>query len=321
MKRKREVTVLLLSLPFFVVFLMVHPTFVHPEVLQLSMGTSTVGGIFNNIGSPVAQCINRALPEVNITTEFTEGTVENLRLMGKKKMQLAVISPQIGYFARQGTNMFKGNPVDFRVISRLLPNTNVWVVLEKSDIKKFSDLRGRKVAVGPASGGLGTIAQTQLRFNDIDYKKDIKPYFLGAGEMAEALKDGTVEAAILTAELTHMVATTHKIRVLSWSEKDLDNMVTKEPFFGKYLLPANFFKGVNYPVLTADNGIQLICNTDMDEGLVYKLTKAVLENLECVAKIYAPAEVITPQWAASELGNPFHPGAIKYFKEKGLWKK
>jgi TRAP transporter TAXI family solute receptor len=321
MKRKREVAVLLMSLPFFVLFLTFNPPAARTEVLQLSMGTSTVGGIFNNIGSPVAQCVNRALPEVNITTEFTEGTVENLRLMGKKKMQLAVISPQIGYFARQGTNMFKGNPVDFRVISRLLPNTNVWVVLEKSDIKKFSDLKGRKVAVGPASGGLGTIAQTQLRFNDIDYKKDIKPYFLGAGEMAEALKDGTVEAAILTAELTHMVATTHKIRVLSWSEKDLDNMITKEPFFGRYLLPANFFKGVNYPVLTADNGIQLICNTDMDEGLVYKLTKAVVENLECIGKIYAPAKIITPQWAASELGNPFHPGAIKYFKEKGLWKK
>ncbi len=318
---KRKVAVLLLSLPFFVLFLSFNPHTAHTEVLQLSMGTSTVGGIFNNIGSPVAQCVNRALPEVNITTEFTEGTVENLRLMGKKKMQLAVISPQIGYFARQGTNMFKGNPVDFRVISRLLPNTNVWVVLEKSDIKKFSDLRGRKVAVGPASGGLGTIAQTQLRFNGIDYKKDIKPYFMGAGEMAEALKDGTVEAVILTAELTHMVATTHKIRVLSWAEKDLDHMVTKEPFFGKYLLPANFFKGVNYPVLTADNGIQWICNTDMDEGLVYKLTKALVENLECVAKIYAPAKAITPEWAASELGNPFHPGAIKYFKEKGLWKK
>jgi TRAP transporter TAXI family solute receptor len=321
MKRKREVAVLLLSLPFFVLFLTFNPPAAHTEVLQLSMGTSTVGGIFNNIGSPVAQCVNKALPEINITPEFTEGSVENLRLMGKKKMHLAVISPQIGYFALKGTNMFKDNPVDIRVVVRLLPNTNVWGVLEKSDIKSFSDLKGRKVAVGPASGGLGTIAQTQLRFNGIDYKKDIKPYFMGAGEMAEALKDGTVEAAILTVELAKMVLTTHKIRILSWGEKDLDNMLAKQPFFGKYLLPANFFKGVDYPVLTADNGIQLICNTDMDEGLVYKLAKATIENLDCIAKIYAPAKAITPEWAASELGNPFHPGAIKYFKEKGLWKK
>lgn len=291
------------------------------EVRQLSMGTSTVGGIFYNIGNPVAQCVNKALPEVNITAEFTEGSVENLRLMGRKRMHLAIISPQIGYFARKGMAMFKDNPVDFGVVVRLLPNTNVWVVLEKSDIKSFSDLKGRKVGVGPASGGLGTIAQTQLQFNGIDYKKDIKPYFMGAGEMAEALKDGTIEAAILTAELTHMVASTHRIRVLSWNEKDVENLISKQPFFGRYQLPANFFKGVNYPVLTIDNGIQLICLKDMEEELVYKIAKSIIENIDCISKIYAPAKDLTPQWMASELGNPFHPGAIKYFKEKGLWKK
>jgi TRAP transporter TAXI family solute receptor len=217
--------------------------------------------------------------------------------------------------------MFKGKPVDIRVVVRLLPNTNVFVTLEKSDIKGFSDLKGRKVGVGPASGGLGTVAQTQLKFNGIDYKKDIKPYFMGVGEMAEALKDGTIEAAILTAEATHMVASTHRIRVLSWGEKEVANLVSHEPTFGRYLMPAKYFKGVDYPVLTLDNGIQLICRTDMDEDLVYKLAKATVENLDCIAKIYAPARDITPEWAASELGNPFHPASIKYFKEKGLWKK
>lgn len=310
-----------LCLVLFIGLFILNVDFANSQVRQLSMGTSTVGGIFYNIGNPIAQCVNKALPEVNITAEFTEGSVENLRLMGRKRMHLAVISPQIGYFARKGMAMFKDNPVDFGVVVRLLPNTNVWVVLEKSDIKSFSDLKGRKVGVGPASGGLGTIAQTQLQFNGIDYKKDIKPYFMGAGEMAEALKDGTIEAAILTAELTHMVASTHKIRVLSWNEKDVANLISKQPFFGRYLLPPNFFKGVNYPVLTIDNGIQLICLKDMEEDLVYKLTKTIIENIECISKIYAPAKDLTPEWMASELGNPFHPGAIKYFKEKGLWKK
>jgi hypothetical protein len=319
--RKKLITMLSAILLFFVIFLCLQNSVANAQVIQLSMGTATVGGIFHNIGMPVAQCINKGLPEVNITAEVTEGSVENLRLIGRKRMHLAVISPQIGYFARKGTAMFKDNPVDFGVVVRLLPNTNVWVVLEKSDIKGFSDFKGRKIGVGPASGGLGTIAQTQLQFNGIDYKKDIKPYFMGAGEMAEALKDGTIEAAILTAELAHLVASTHKIRVLSWGEKEVVNLVTKQPAFGRYLLPPNFFKGVDYPILTIDNGIQLICSADMQEGLVYKLTKAIVENLDCIAKIYAPAKDITPEWAASELGNPFHPGAIKYFKEKGLWKK
>jgi TRAP transporter TAXI family solute receptor len=318
--RKKGTLSLMISLMFFVILLSSHH-FARAEVLQLSMGTATVGGIFYNIGMPVAQCVNKALPEVNITAEITEGTTENLRLLDQKKMQLALITPQIGYSALKGMQMFKDHPIDIRVIVRLLPNTNVWVVLAKSEVKSIPGLKGHKVGVGPASGGLGVIARTQLEFNGIDYKKDIKPYFLGAGEMAEALKDGTIEGAFLTAELAELVATTHKIRILSWNEKELDDFLAKQPYYGKYTFPPNSFKGVDYPVLTADNGIQLICRADMDEGLVYKLTKAIVENLECVTKIYAPAKAITPAWAASELANPFHPGAIKYFKEIGVWKK
>jgi len=310
-----------LGLIFFILLSFVKGDLINAQVTQLSMGTATVGGILTNLGMSIAQCVNKASPEVNITAEITEGSVENLRLMGRKKLQLALITPQIGFFARKGIAMFKDNPVDFGVVVRLLPNTNVWVVLEKSDIKSFSDLKGRKVGVGPASGGLGTVAQTQLQFNGIDYKKDIKPYFMGAGEMAEALKDGTIEAAILTAELTHLVASTHKIRIISWGEKEINDLITKNPVYGRYVIPPKFFKGVDYPVLTPDNGIQMICQKEMPEEMVYKLTKTIIENLECIAKIYAPAKEITPEWAASELGNPFHPGSIKYFRERGLWKK
>jgi TRAP transporter TAXI family solute receptor len=293
----------------------------HADVMQLSMATATVGGIFYNIGAPVATCVNKALPEVNITAEITQGTTENLRLIGQKKIHLAVITPMIGYYARHGTHMFKDKPIDFRAVVRLLPNANVWVVLEKSKIKTIADLKGNKVAVGPASGGLGVIARSQLAANGIDYKKDIKPYFLGAGEMAEALKDGTVEASFLTQELAEMVATTHRIRVLSWNRNALAPFLAKNPYFGEYTTPPNTFKGVDYPVLTVDNGIQLICDKDMDEGLVYKITKAIVENLSCIASIYAPAKAITPEWTALDLGNPIHPGAIKYFKEIGIWKK
>ena len=291
------------------------------QVRQLSMGTATVGGIFYNIGGPLAQCVNRALPEVNITAEFTEGSTENLRLIDQRKIQLAVITPFIGNFARQGKEMFNGNRVDFRVIVRLLPNGNVWASLAKSKARSFTEFKGHKIGVGPASGGLGVIARTQLKANGIDYKKDITPMFMGAGEMAEALKDGAIEACFLTAELVPTVTTTHKIRLITWDKENLDNFLATNPDFGEYTYPANYFEGVDYPLRTIDNGIQLICLTDMDDELVYKLTKTIIENLDCIADIYAPAKMITPEWAASELANPFHPSAIKYFKEIGVWKK
>lgn len=318
--------IILISLGFFICSVFIQGTILPPpsaiaEVKQLSMGTGTVGGLFYNIGSPLAQCINKALPEVNVTAEVTQGSTENLRLINQKKMQLAVITPFIGSFARNGVKMFKGKPVDFRVVVRLLPNANVWVALAKSKVKSFEDFKGKKIAVGPASGGLGVVARIQLGANGINYKKDIKPMFMGAGDMAQALKDGAVKASFLTADLANMVATTHKIRLIPWRKKNLDDFLGANPSYGEYTHPVGAFKGVDYSLRTIDNGVQLIAMTDMDDDMVYKLTKAVVENLDCVANIYAPAKAITPQWTASELANPFHTGAIKYFKEKGLWKE
>jgi len=315
-----SVTLLVFSLSFQGVILPCRTA--HAEVIQLSMGTATVGGLFYNIGGPLAQCVNKALPEVNITAEFTQGSTENLRLIQQKKMQLATITPMIGSFARKGIAMFKkSGSMDFRVVVRLLPNANVWAVLKKSKVNSIPGLKGKKVGVGPASGGLGVVARAQLKANGLNYKKDLKPYFLGAGAMAEALKDGTVEGTILTMELAKMVATTHRLKVLPWEEETVNKFLKENSHFGRYVYPPNTFKGVDYLVLTVDNGIQLICDKDMDDELVYKLAKTIVENLACMAKIYAPAKALTPEWAASELANPFHPGAIKYFKEKGLWKK
>ncbi|MBW2064168.1 MAG: TAXI family TRAP transporter solute-binding subunit [Deltaproteobacteria bacterium] len=290
----------------------------HGAVKQLSMGTASVGGLFYNIGNPVAQCINRALPEVNVTAEFTEGSTENLRLIDQKKIDLAVISPMIGYFARNKMKMFSKKAIDFRVVVRLLPNGNVWTVLKKSKIYKIRDLKGKKVGVG--TGGIGVISRLQLAAHGINYKKDIKPYFLPTGALADALKDGTVDGSFLTAELAKMVTATHEIRILPWEEKDIVPYIKKNPYFGRYIYPANYFKGVDYPVLTVDNGIQLICRKDLSDELVYKLTKAILENLDCIASIYAPAKAMSREFSATELGNPYHPGAIRYFKEQGLWK-
>jgi TRAP transporter TAXI family solute receptor len=289
-------------------------------VQQLSMGTASVGGFFYNVGAPVAQCINKALPEVNVTAEFTEGSTENLRLIQQKKIQLAVISPMVGYFAGKGIKMFKkSGPVDFRVIVRLLPNGNVWTVLKSNkDIKTIRDFKGHKVGIG--TGGIGVVSRLQLAYFGINYKKDIKPFFPATGELATLLKDGKVDVSFLTDGLAKMVAATHQIRIISWKEEDRKKYIEKHPYFGEYNYPPNHFKGVDYEVQTIDNGIQLIAHADMPDEMAYKLAKAVIENIDCISGIFAPAKALNPQWCASKLGNPFHPGSIKYFKEAGLWK-
>jgi TRAP transporter TAXI family solute receptor len=286
-------------------------------VQQLSMGTSSVGGVFYNLGSPVAQCVNKALPEVNVTAEFTEGSTENLRLIKQKKMHLAVISPMIGYFAGKGIRMFKDKPVDFRVVVRLKPNGNIWTTLKKNKtIKTIWDIKGHKVGVG--TGGIGVMSRMQLAAHDINFKKDIKPFFSATGELATLLKDGKVDVSFLTDGLAKMVTATHEIRIIPWQLEDRGKYIKDNPYFGEYNYPPNFFKGVDYEVATVDNGMQLICDADLSDELVYKLAKAIIENIDCIANIFAPAKALNPKWCASKLGNPFHPGSLKYFKDAGL---
>jgi TRAP transporter TAXI family solute receptor len=160
----------------------------------------------------------------------------------------------------------------------------------------------------------------QLAAHGIDYKKDIKPFFSATGELATLLKDGKVDVSFLTDGLAKMVTATHKIRIIPWQEEDREKYIKDNPYFGEYNYPPNFFKGVDYEVATVDNGMQLICDTELSDDLVYKLTKAVIENIDCVANIFAPAKALSPKWCATKLGNPFHPGAIKYFKDAGLLK-
>ena len=117
-----------------------------------------------------------------------------------------------------------------------------------------------------------------------------------------------------------MVTATHEIRIINWEEEERKKYIEKHPYFGAYNYPPNFFKGVDYEVKTVDNGMQLICHADMPDEMAYKLAKAVIENIDCIAGIFAPAKALNPQWCATKLGNPFHPGSIKYFKDAGIWK-
>jgi TRAP transporter TAXI family solute receptor len=228
MKKKKTLKLLLISFTLLMLTLSFQGSASTAEVTQLSMGTAAVGGFFYDVGAPVAQCINKALPEVNVTAEFTEGSTENLRLIGQKKMELGVISPMIGHFARNGLAMFKDKPIDFRVVVRLLPNGNIWVTLKSNkDIKTIRDIKGHKVGVG--TGGIGVMARMQLAAHGIDDKTDVKPFYPPTGELATLLKDGKVDVSFLTDGLAKMVTATHEIRIISWQEEDRKKYIKDNP--------------------------------------------------------------------------------------------
>jgi len=287
-------------------------------VTQLHMGTASVGGTYHSVGLALAQCLNKFLPEVNVTAEITAGTIENLRLLDDRKIHLAVIAPQHAFQALKGEPPWK-KKIDFSILIRLIPNSNSFVVLSGSGIKSVADLKGKRVNMGPAGGGLEPNAKSVLEAYGLTYK-DLTPLFLGIGAGADALKDKKVDAAITTHPIIHELKATAKVDILFIEEKSIDAMIARHPYYGKQRIPANTFKDVPHEVIVPDFGMQLAVRSDADPEFIYKLTKTIVENSKCLGEAYAPMKSITPEWAASKLANPFHPGAIKYFQEKKVWK-
>lgn len=284
---------------------------------ELHLGTSPVGGAGYGAGVCLSQLINKYLPEIHVTAEITGGTLENLRVMGEKKMEMAITTPYLTLQAINGAPPFK-EKTPIRSILRAIPLTNEYIVMESSGIKTTEDLKGKRVNIGHPGGadinGLALLDAYGLT------KNDVKVSVLGIGAGVDALKDGKVDAASATPELMNQAMATHKIRILWPDEAHIAIMMKRYSTYGKWLMPANFVKGVDQPKWVVDFGFQLSCRDDIDPALVYKITKVLVEHADELKAMYAPFAPLNKEWAASSLGIPLHPGAAKYYKETGAIK-
>jgi TRAP transporter TAXI family solute receptor len=285
---------------------------------QISMGGGAPGGILFNVANSISQCLNKSLPEFNFTAEVTAGGIENLRLMQAGQMDVAVATPQVSYEALLGLPPWK-EKMDFRIIMTLIPVAPIMTSLRESGITSHKDLKGKKVGVGPAGGGLEPMVKAVLEEYGINYK-DIKPVFIGMGPSVDALKGRTVDATIMNNDVIDSLTLTHNVNLLSVDEKVMKKITSTYPYITSIKYPANQFKDIKYEVLTFGFNMLLIAKADLSEEVVYKITKTIIENLKCLSETYAPNKIITPQWAATKVFAPFHPGAIKYYKEIKVWK-
>jgi uncharacterized protein len=283
---------------------------------EIHLGTSPVGGLGYSAGVVIAQVINKYCPEFHVTAEIAGGSLENLRMMGEKKMEMAVTSPYLTSLAMNGQAPFK-DKVGLRTIFRAVPLTNEFIVLESSGIKTHEELKGKRVNIGHPGGadihGLAILDSYGIK------RGDVKASVLGIGAAVDALKDGKFDAVTATPQLMNQAMATHKIRVLWPDEAHIEIIMKRNPTFGKWLMPAEFVKGVEKPIWVPDFGFQLTCLESMDEKDVYKITKALVDHLDELVATFSQF-IADKEWVSSSLGIPYHPGAVKYFKEQGLMK-
>lgn len=286
---------------------------------QLILATGGTAGTYYPFGGAMARIWNSKISGMNVTAQTTGASAENVRLINKKEVELALVQSDTLDFAYNAKEAFKEKLTGMQALAVLYPEIIQIVVAAESPVKAFSDLKGLKVGVG--APGSGTEANFRQLLDVYGMKKeDVKANYLSFSESAEQFKDKHIDGFIVTAGLPNAaildISTQNNIRLLNVAPDMVEKLAATYPFLSEATVPANTYKGLNEDVKTVSVNAVLIVSSDMKEDVVYQLTKALFENQKELAAAHAKGAELSLKKAVKGVSIPYHPGAVKYYKEK-----
>jgi TRAP transporter TAXI family solute receptor len=321
MKRGAVLTVVLLLTGALVV-----PTQLAAQQRRLvTIASGWVVGVYYPLAGAMSRIAYNA-KDLNIraTVESSGASVANAQLIGTKDADFALLQNDIAYYAYNGTTLaaFTGKPVkNMGGIFTIYPELVHVVATQASGVKSVRDLKGKRVVLGPQGSGteqnaLQLLEAYGLRESDLGRAERID-----AAAAADQLKDGRVDAAFFTTGLGSAVIVDTFISgkaVMVPVGAEGEALRRKYPFYTMEKIPANTYKGQEQEVTTPAVMAMMVANSELPEDLVYRFTKAIFDNLQQFHAAHAAAKNLTLQTAQNGMPIPLHPGAEKFFKEKGI---
>ena len=295
-----------------------------PERVFLSMGTAPPGGAFFVVGSALAEVLNEfgAGFGWNATAEATSGSQENIRRLDSGELDFAMSNAAITYFAvRGGDGWEKAYPM--RAVMTLAPNVALFISPEGSGVETIADLRGERVGVGPAGAGFEYFVGALLGAHGLTYD-DFSPLNATQSGAVDLIADGSAAAvfvggAVPTASITQASAS-QDIHFIPFDEDARQRLVDEYLFFRPATIPAGTYRGQDEPFEGLDVGsMHLIASAAASDDLVYNVTKTLYEQRESVVEKHAAGRAINPGNVVRDTGTEFHPGAIRFYQEIGIW--
>jgi len=292
--------------------------------VRLSIATGGTGGVYYPMGGGMANIISKYIPYMEATAEVTTASVDNCRLVGAGKAELALIMADTGWDAYQGRAQFK-EKVPLRTVAVLYPNNMHIVTLEGKGIEKVTDLKGKRVSTGAPGSGTEVMALRVIESYGLDPTKDMTRDKLGVSESAGALKDRKIDAffwvgGLPTAAVMDLGATPGiKMKLIGHVDTIPKMRETYGPIYVKGVIPAKTYSGQTTDVPISVVWNLLVCHENMKEDIAYDIVKTIFDRKPELVTVHSEAKHITlePQ-AVGGSPIPFHPGAIRYFTEKGL---
>jgi len=293
--------------------------------LNIAIATGGTGGVYYPLGGGMANVLSKHVPGMQASARVTGGSVDNLKLIGSQQSEVALVMVDAALDALKGEDKFKGSPVDVRTLMVLYPNRMHVVSMEGTGVEKMSDLKGKRVSTGSPGSATEVMAFRVIEAAGLDKDKDMRRERLGVAESVNALKDRKIDAffwvgGLPTAAVTDLGATPNvKIKMI-------DHADTVEKMNKKYdnLYTTGVIPAKTYPGQDKDNPIAvvqniLVANAKMSDKVAYDIVKTFIEKRDELVAVHAEAESIKLENQSPKNSPiPWHPGAMKYFSDKGL---
>jgi len=289
--------------------------------VTLKMATGGTTGTYYAYSGAVSQVLSSKINNLSFDVQSTGASKANIFLVADKEADIAIVQNDVMYYAYNGIDLFanEGAVKGFSAMAGCY--AEVCQIVSKSNITSIEELKGKRVSVGDIGSGCEFNARQILEAYGMTFD-DIQVNNLSFADSASALKDDKIDAffCVAGAPTTAIVelATSNSINILEVDDAHAAKLIADYPFYTKFNVPGGAYKGVDRDVQTVAVVATYIVSDNLDEKIVYEMTKALFENKEEIAKAHPKGAELDPEYAVAGISIPIHPGALKYYKEIGV---
>ncbi|MFZ5990343.1 MAG: TAXI family TRAP transporter solute-binding subunit [Deinococcota bacterium] len=294
----------------------------------VTIGSGSTTGVYFPVATGIAKLINDAGVGIRANARSTGGSVFNINAIASGELQMGLSQNDIAYYAYNGSSIpaFEGKPVkSIRSIAVLYPEVVHIVARAEAKIDSVADLKGKRVVVGDVGSGTEQNARQILEAYNLSFNDLGQTIRVGASQGISLLQDGRADAMFYTvglgASAIQQLALTTRINLVAVEPAKVKTVAQKYPFYANFIIPSGVYRGVEVSTPTVAVLSMLLASDQLSADTVYKVMKATFDNLAEFKKIHPNLErYFDLKKAVRNLPVPLHPGAERYWKEKGVIK-
>jgi TRAP transporter TAXI family solute receptor len=294
---------------------------------MVTIGTGGVTGVYYPAGGAICRLVNRGRKEhgIRCSVESTGGSINNLEAVRKNDLDAGVVQSDLLYHAYTGTEVFTdvGADRNLRVLFSLHAEPFTVVARKDAKITTFDDLKGKRVYMGAPGSGMRATMEELIARKGWNKRTFAKVVDLKASDETKALCSGKIDALIYAGghpngaiqQITNACPT----RLVDVGGPVINALIAEHPYYASAVIPGGMYPGNPNDIHTFGVKAVLIASSEMDDEVAYNIVKAVFDNLDNFKTLHPVfATLEARHMALDNSGVPFHPGALRYFREKGL---